>query len=374
MPPKSYAQIRAEVTKEILSQLGIGQPVVCKSTLKEALFGRKDTKGYVDGIRSYLGEVEDKLRVGRYRPLTAKTKNDHWAFLLKHFDGNKLLSQITKEQVQQFVFGRLECRNKSSHIHKRFEELGRLFAWAVENKLCAVNPCKGVNLPVEEEEELEGLEVEDVKSAISASYKDGHQSFLALVIIAFTSLRIANVMQLTWRRLDLVNRWIKFSKEEMKRTGRGQNVKARPHTAYICNTLAKFIERVRPKNEAEWDSPVITIKANTIHHYLPEMCERKGLKPITPKQVRAYVCTYLHDEEVDPRVIDRIMSHRSSGNGNGNGNETENTISVIDRKHYHRKVSKWEAKDREALEKLPDVVPPEFWASTEPKQEIKQSA
>jgi len=186
---------------------------------------RVDADRWLDGIRgklvdgTYVDPAAGRRTFGDYakewqaaqvhRPTTRVQVDSHLRNNVLPFFEDRPLSSVRHSEIQGWVKGRAEVLAPAT-VEVVFRYVVAIFRAAVEDRLIAVSPCRGVKLPKVERRRVEPLATEQVLAmaeAIPARYR-------ALVwTAAGTGLRQGELFGLTLPHVDFLRRSLRVEQQ-----------------------------------------------------------------------------------------------------------------------------------------------------------------
>ena len=152
-----------------------------------------------------------------HRATTAAQVDSHLRnHVLPHF-GDRAIASIRPSEVQAWVKGRAEVLAPST-VEVVYRYLVAIFRAAVEDRVIAQSPCRGVKLPKAERRQVEPLAVEVVQ-AITDAMPDKYRALVTLA--AGTGLRQGEAFGLTVDRVDFLRRTVKVDRQLVLLPGAG---------------------------------------------------------------------------------------------------------------------------------------------------------
>ena len=174
---------------------------------------------YVDpgAGRELFHEVAERwLSIQVHRPTTAAQVRSNFDNHVLPAFGDRPIGTIRPSEVQAWVRD-LTSRLAPGTVEVIYRYLAAVFRAAVEDRVIAVSPCRGVKLPKIERIRIQPLTTEEI-AALTAAVDDRYR---ALVILAAgTGLRQGEVFGLTVPRLDLLRRQLVVEQQLITLQGR----------------------------------------------------------------------------------------------------------------------------------------------------------
>lgn len=124
--------------------------------------------------------------------------------------GAAKLSDITPIDIQKFYNTKC-CNLSDSAINKIKICLNAIFSVAIDNDLCAKNPCKNVTIPKANEKTIKRtLSLE--QTLLASEFAKQHVYGLDIMLLIELGLRRSELMGLMWSDIDLDNRYVEINR------------------------------------------------------------------------------------------------------------------------------------------------------------------
>lgn len=144
-----------------------------------------------------------------HRPTTAAQVDSHLKNHVLPIFGDRAIASIRPSEVQSWVKGRAEVLAPST-VEVVYRYLVAVFRAAVEDRVIAQSPCRGVKLPRQEKRHVEPLAVETVQ-AVTEAMPGRYRALVTLA--AGTGLRQGECFGLTVDRVDFLRRTLKVDRQ-----------------------------------------------------------------------------------------------------------------------------------------------------------------
>jgi integrase len=245
-----------------------------------------------------------KLKAERYAERTIHTYQYNVRRYLRH-------DPIpTKLGIQAYLAERLE-RVSPAMVSNERKALVSLFSFLHSEGLWSINPLNGIrHVRVRYRERL-CPEVGDVIKVLNGRCfrrKDTEKLRMLILLLATTGLRIGEAVSILKENID-------FNALEVRVTGKGDKQRIVPLLPVTARALANYIQ------ESPSDSPhLFPGKTRTGHvdiygleKALRRACQRAGVRPFTPHQLRHFYATQMLRSGAKLEVVAKILGHASVG-------------------------------------------------------------
>ena len=195
----------------------------------------REEKRHVDGVM-FSPAFAEWLSLKSVRPSTLRDLEYSFDRIYKPRFGGHYLDEVEPKEIERFLRDLERKRNCAAKTrHKHLSTLRSFFGWAMRHRHCRMNPTEGIRVSrvakrhgyALSEEEAQSLlrasrdkvvlEVEDKRRGPwKQSWQPPPHLHLAIAIGLFTGLRRGNILGLKWKHVDLGNRRLSISAEEMK--------------------------------------------------------------------------------------------------------------------------------------------------------------
>jgi len=226
------------------------------------------------------------------------------------FFGNLELSEITPLHVQKFIEKRLEDGVQKNSINRHLQVLRKMMNWASEYGFeIGKNPVKPGHLFSETEFKrnrvLTHEEEEQLMSEAAPHLKDIIQYALG------TGCRLQEILELRIEDIDFSSDVI-LIRAEINKTGKEDRIPINPS---VKELLQRVVEENGGRSEFVFNyfdpiqkrlRPVKSIKVAFLN-----ACRRSKLKNLQFRDLRRTFSSRLHENGVDPLIIQRLLRHSS---------------------------------------------------------------
>lgn len=139
-------------------------------------------------------------------------------WLFKSFVSKKL-SEISKADINEYIFNYLPSRGASPHLQrKKGKVLSRIFEAALEEGHIAKNPCLGITVKVPPSEKLV-LNTKEVNLFLSTAREIEHKFYYLWAMSLLTGLRNGELYSLRWKDIDEETNLITVSSQWTNKDG-----------------------------------------------------------------------------------------------------------------------------------------------------------
>jgi len=179
------------------------------------------------------------------KPTTVQLYKNSYNHHLKDKIGSICLSNLRRYHLQS-AFNQLVNQGlKSSTLEVTKYCINNIFNMAVDEGLIDRNPARGLVLPKEQKRCREALEKEDLNNFFDFIQEDNFYSFYVpfFKVLFFTGMRVGECCALTWDDIDLKNRVIHITKNQLRFH----------HTIYIGSPKSKASFRTIPMNDIVYE-------------------------------------------------------------------------------------------------------------------------
>jgi len=225
-----------------------------------------------------------------------------WGSLMSCF-GDKLLSQITRKDVEDFKTARAKLI-KPKTMNDEISLLKTMFRRAIEWQYASQNPAQGVKrlkLPAKRPRFLSREEAAQLLDAAPDNWK-------ALIATGlYAGLRAGELTNLQWQDIDLQNRTITIQGKDDWQT-KSRKVRVIP----ISSKLLHYLQR----HPRQITSPYVFCypdgrKYSDLDRKLNPIFGRAGLTGVTPHTLRHTFASWLVMEGVDLATVQKLLGHSS---------------------------------------------------------------
>ena len=256
----------------------------------------------------------------------------------KYF-GNMKLKDITTTHVNDFVLTLSKC-SKRSTVNITLSYLKTIFKYAIRaERIISYNPTDYVIVPKQEGDKKKKLYLEksELKKFLDEAKKDTRNFpfYMATVIMAYTGMRIGEVMALQWEDIDMENKVIHVRKDMFIPNSNSYilqtpKTKTSVRDITISDTLIKEIKEYRKKYLAfkmrskTWDNigynfvltsvrfPGRMFGPHAVNSWMITICKRACMEKINPHMLRHTHVSLLAESGVPLAVIKERLGHSSS--------------------------------------------------------------
>jgi len=219
---------------------------------------------------------------------------------------------ITSDDIRSYL-ERLQERHhlKSTTLSRTISSLRRFFAFCVERKYLQTSPADPIHNPKNPKKLPVFLIANELKRLLSAPDRSdwrGRRDYSILVMLAFTGVRLKELVGMDLADLDLTTRQIRVM-------GKGSRERLIPLNATVIEALTDYL-RERP---ATADPALFLGRAGrriaprTVEGMVVKYAKQAGVfkKHISPHKLRHTFATLLHMKDVDILEIQSLLGHSS---------------------------------------------------------------
>lgn len=242
--------------------------------------------------------------------------------------GNVKLQKLTTTQIQGCVNEMVVAKMKPGTIRRIYSILHEALEDAITWKLLAANPCKGVIVPRQEDEEMQALTAEQAQTLLDAARGTDIEGLITLALA--TGLRRGELFGLKWSDVDFERGCLRVQRTVVYVNGEGyKEVSPKTKSGKRSITLTGFAlaalkehrsrqRKIRMQSLAWEDKDLIFptatgmyMSASTLFNQFHVLLERAGLPPIRFHDLRHSCATLLLKMKVPPKVVQEILGHSS---------------------------------------------------------------
>jgi integrase len=242
--------------------------------------------------------------------------------------GNLKLQKLTTAQVQGCVNAMVVAKMKPGTIRLIYSILHEALEDAITWKLLAANPCKGVIIPRQGDDEMQALTAEQAQALLDAARGTDLEGLITLALA--TGLRRGELFGLKWSDVDFERGCLRVQRTVVYVNGEGyKEVSPKTKSGKRSITLTGFAlmalkeHRTRQRKirmqSLVWEDkdlifPTATgmyMSASTLFNQFHSLLERAGLPSIRFHDLRHSCATLLLKMKVPPKVVQEILGHSS---------------------------------------------------------------
>lgn len=263
--------------------------------------------------------------------------------------GKMMCSDITQEQIQQFIIKR--GKSAAGTGNKEIVYLRATFNYGIKKNLIKNNPTKGIEfLPVEKKVKYVPSK-EDVWKVLLAAGQDVQDY---LLVLKETLARMSEINQLTWEEVDLQKRVVTLYTRKKK--GGNRTPRKLAMTSKLFDILSRrYADRRKDLPWVFWHSYTSSkTKERKEGPYtdrpkiMKTLCTKAGVKYFRFHALRHFGASLLADSGVPIEVTQKILGHE-------NRTTTEiylHTIGEAERKAMEVLERDGEIKDKKGMEDI----------------------
>ena len=224
------------------------------------------------------------------------------------------LNTVERIDIQKYLLSRLEQNYAVKSNTRLLSTLRKFYAWMVQNKMIATNPCdqihssrQGRYLPqVLSEEEIERL-----LEAPNVATPEGLRNKAMLELIYACGLRVSELVNLVFSQLSLDAGYLRIM-------GKGSKERLVPIGEQACECLELYIKQARPQllKAGQYCDYVFISKRGrrmtrqTFWYALKSLANTAEItKTFSPHTIRHAFATHLLNHGADLRVVQLLLGH-----------------------------------------------------------------
>lgn len=213
--------------------------------------------------------------------------------------GEQPLRKVAREDIVDMLAAYRERGTVAANNLRRIAR--QMFAYAVELGWIEANPADGISKRVCGPEAAPGKRVlDDDEVAMVWDIEGPHRDLFRLLLL--TGLRISEVQQATWG--DVRDNRLHVPAERSKNK--------RAHWAHLPALTLEVIGK-RPEGVEDTDRILPPVSPTAVQAWLKRFCEREGIEPFTPHDLRRTYATRLNELGIAPHVAERCLNHTLQG-------------------------------------------------------------
>lgn len=263
----------------------------------EVKIAKEEFLGFVERKKITFEDFSKKYEeyISTYKsPISVKRERSKINFLRKFFQ-KKYLSEITKNDIEEYRSWRLSSVSKST-INREIACLKYMLRLAVDWGYLRENPAKGIKMYKEPPGRLRYLS----KYEISKLLSNCDERIYPVVLCALhTGMRYSEIINLKWENIDLLNRCIII--ENTKNNER----RIIPLTETLYNVLFDL-----PKI-SEYVFTYKGKRVRDIRKGFKKTLEKAGIKDFKFHDLRHTFASYLVMSGVDLRTVAQLLGHKT---------------------------------------------------------------
>jgi site-specific recombinase XerD len=222
------------------------------------------------------------------------------------------LEAITTDNIRSYLERLQERRHlKSTTLARTISSLRRFFEFCVERKYLQISPAAPIHNPKSPKKLPIFLVAKELKSLLAAPDRSdwrGRRDYAILVVLAFTGMRLKEIIGIDLDDLDLAMRHVRVM-------GKGSRERLIPLNSVVIGALSDYL-RERPATP----DPALflgrggrRIAPRTIEGIVVKYARQAGIfkKGISPHKLRHTFATLLHMKDVDILEIQALLGHSS---------------------------------------------------------------
>jgi site-specific recombinase XerD len=222
------------------------------------------------------------------------------------------LDAITTDDVRTYLESLQEKRNlKSTTLSRTISSLRRFFDFCVERGYIEASPASPIRNPKTPKKLPVFLIADEIRRLFAAPDRSnwrGKRDYAILVTLAFTGMRLKEIVGVDMNDLDL-------STSQVRVTGKGARERLIPLNAVVVDALTDYLNDRPPSPEPALFLGRIDkrISPSTVKWLVPKYAKRAGIwkKGVSPHKLRHTFATLLHMKDVDILEIQSLLGHSS---------------------------------------------------------------
>jgi integrase len=237
--------------------------------------------------------------------------------------GDLALGSVRKSHIEQWVKGMQVAGLAPGTVRGRFDHVARVFRAAVDDRVIALDPTKGVKLPARRRQEVAmAIPTPDQVRALIEAADDGFAPFVALC--AFAGLRLGEAAGVQVGDVDFLRRILQVTRQVQRASGANVEVRAPKYgserTVFLPDgLLAMLSEQIARRGiigqPAAWLFTGVggnPPHQNVIWHRWRPVCRRAGVEGATVHSLRHFFASGLIAAGCDVVTVQRALGHASA--------------------------------------------------------------
>lgn len=246
---------------------------------------------------------------------TIKDYKDDFDCFLKYFPYIKTTDDLTKDDIDSFIFQQGMDELKPSSIARRVSTIKSFYLFLEKEKIKddlvqeVIMPKKEIHIPIILNED----EINRLLDAPNLNTKSGVRNKAMFEVMYGCGLRVSEVV-------SLKNKSINYQEKIVTIFGKGAKERIIPIDEYAIKFLIKYIVEVREKIKNSKNSPYLFLnlkgKPLTRQYFFLEIkkyAEQCGIeKNISPHTLRHSFATHLLENGANIRTVQRMLGHTNA--------------------------------------------------------------
>jgi integrase len=235
------------------------------------------------------------------------------------------LNRVRKSHLEQWVKGMQSAGLAPGTVRGRFDHVARVFRAAVDDRVIATDPTKGVRLPaVRRQESAMRLPTPEQVGALLEAADDDFAPFIALC--AFAGLRLGEAAGVQVGDVDFLRRTLRVERQVQRAAGHNAvEIRAPKYgserTVYLPDgLLAMLSQQVARRNLISEISDAWLFVGvgtnpphqNVIWHRMRPVCQRAGVEGVTVHTLRHFYASGLIAAGCDVVTVQRALGHHNA--------------------------------------------------------------
>jgi len=222
------------------------------------------------------------------------------------------LESITTDDIRGYLEQLKEKRSlKSTTLSRTISSIRRLFDFCVQRNYLTTSPASPIHNPRNPKRLPIFLIADEMKRLLAAPDRakwHGRRDYAILVVLAFTGMRLKEIVGLDLEDLDLTTRQVRV-------VGKGARERFIPLNAMVVDALTDYLRerRASPEPAVFLGRNKRQISPSTVKWLVRKYAKQAGIfkKHISPHKLRHTFATLLHMKDVDLVEIQALLGHSS---------------------------------------------------------------
>ncbi len=217
------------------------------------------------------------------------------------------LTEVTPQTIRAFLRSLSGFGYANSSIARKLSAVKTFEFHLLEKKIISADPAASVRSPRLPERLPRALSRAGIEKLIAEAWKIEPclRNGTILEILYGCGLRVAELISLRWKDVDLEERWITV-------LGKGDKERRVPFGKYAKDALEKWRAECDEENEMLFpgqNCPALTVR--TVHRLVVRAARQAGLDNVTPHSVRHSFATHMLEGGASLNVLQELLGHES---------------------------------------------------------------